>query len=382
MYVFPSVKDFTKLMKTGSILVVPSELLKLLSGYLNPLKLGSKEDEKLVKAPFYVLPVPDFVPVQKTSRSGWRFKLRAEAKLSAPGNQEEVGKVAAEYEKKHSDEVIEIVNMLAPDGSLANVFIKKISETIENLYRKHRRILAGKPIFLYYGPEVDPRIVELLMEVGLVSGVPTYVMIPINLDRVDVRFIDAIMPFAKRGEVGFLLGIEPKPVRVKIGKEEVELPVAHFLIRNAFKLALGVEEDPLNHYAMAADFMILRIFERAGVEAGRAREMEDKMSVSTVLLNALYLELVEHLKTHLEEYPYDTMAEVVRDMYEYAHSRALDQRRNLVKYAKLLGATKEAVQAIESTGWVFEPRGFAESWGAEIVRRKREEERLEEVLSG
>jgi len=392
MYVYPSVDDlmYMKLTKPGSVVLIPSELLSLMVDALSPQNLGLEGDVKLVSAPFYVLKVPPLPTVLKVDRTEQDFRLGAKAEITAPvasGAANVESSVSATFRRKQVTERVRAASPFSPETSLANEYLDEIEENINSLYALHGNELKGKPLIIVYGKRLDAEIIDLLSEETVVKGSPIYIAAPIRLEgrRIDKRIIRALKPFAEEGEVAALLGVDPLPVRLKVGKRVYEIPLAQYLIMKMIEYVVGSNpkdrpEDRFHYYSTLAEYTMDLLLEEATKKGEALRGDEGKYSVNTVFLNSLYLTLVLEYRPRIHTYSSDSVYERLRDIYESAKMTAHDQRRMLAKYAKLLGATDETIRVIKNAGWVFKPYGFAMSWGME-TKKYRERERAEEVLS-
>jgi len=74
--IYPSVEELTKELNPGSIVLVSSMALKLMSRHLDIQHLNRMNDGyELINAPFYVLNVPAFVPILKSKVSGRELEI-------------------------------------------------------------------------------------------------------------------------------------------------------------------------------------------------------------------------------------------------------------------------------------------------------------------
>jgi len=388
MYVYPSVDElmYMKLSKSGSVVLMPSMLLSLMASKLSPLSLDSVDDIKLVDAPFYVLKVPALPTITKVDRTEQDFRIGAKAEIATP-TANAVGSVSATYRHKQVAEHVRSVNPFSPETSLATEYIDEVAESIDFWYTVHGNELKGKAIFLYYGKRIDDKIIEILSDEEIVNGSPTYIAVSVKLgtNRIDKRLIEVLRSFAESGDVSILLGIDPLPVRIKVGKTEHEISLARYLVMRMLEYVVKSDprdrlEDKYSRYSSLTDYVMRLLFEEAKEKGETQQEAEEKYSVSTVFLNALYERLIHEYRPRRHKYRHDTIYETLRDIYESAKATALKQRQRLVKFAKLLGATDDTVRVIKSTGWVFQPYGFAPSWAME-TKKHRESEEAEEVLS-
>jgi len=384
MYVYPSVDElmYRKLTKLGSVVLIPLELLNLMVNVLNPLDPESEGDMKLVSAPFYVLKVPPLPTIVKVDKTEQDFKLGAKTEVTVP-TANVTGSISATYKHRYVAERIRAINLFSLETSLANEYLDEIEEIINFLYTSHEIKLEGKPLFIVYGKRIDTKIIDLLSEETVNSGNPIYIAVPIKLEtnRVDKRIIRVLKPFAEQGNVATLLGIDPLPVHVKVGKTEYEVSFTHYLVMQMLKYVLESNpkdkpEDKYYRYMHLADYIMRLLFEEVTKKGETVQEAKEKYSVSTIFLNSLYVTLVLEYRPHLHRYRNDSIYERLHDIYESAKMTALNQQYMLAKYAKLLGATDETIRVIRCKGWMFKPYGFTLSWSEETKKYREREELL------
>jgi len=390
MYVYPSVDELMNmnLSKSGSVVLVPSRLLSLMIRVLEPANLDLKESVRLVSAPFYVLKVPTLPAFVRydMSEQDFRFGAKAEISASATSTTSVSGTITAAYRHKNVTGQIRAPNPVSPVASVIANYVEEVEGIILDLRSRHKSRIAGKPVFLYYSRVVDQGIIDLLSTIEA-DDVPTYVIVPINLNEVNTDIVDAVKPFAMNGKVSILLGIDPLPVRVMVGKTEKRLPVTRYLVANMFDGLIDENlsdrpEDKFNRCLHLADYVMHLVFEDVKKRTGETQqEAEEKYSISTVFLNALYERLIHEYRPRRHKYRHDTIYETLHDICESAKETALDQRQTLAKYARLLGVTDDTIKVIKSTGWIFEPYGFASSWAMETKKYRKHREEAEEVLS-
>jgi len=420
MLIYSTVKELVDELNAGSIVLIPSNLLNVMSEYLSPLLLESSEERskkqlRLLGAPFYVLEVPLYVTVsQETmSRSEFEAKLGLELKVH---DKVSIKPVSLRFSNVHSNREVKVL----PSSMLNSAYRSEVERTIKALCEKHRSVLVDRPVFLYT-KSTDLEIIKELSQIGIYKGVRTYVAVPIRLDVVDSELVDTIKALINdkdKRNVALLLGFEPYEVTVETGNKRTEVrPVTRYLIEkiveevlpafNRPRLAFGLYEDVkpdvvathivhklinMRIKGYAEDLLPAPLLTASKRQSQKGEEnpwlvtpqslehlqlnaLENTYSVSTVFLDTLRSvvsgnAVLYSYSTDRFVFPHIDSESLARNLFVGTLSSIDDRLNNLARYAELVGATKETIEGIKEAKTLLSALQYSDA-------RYRERKRLE-----
>lgn len=375
MIIYPSVEELSEELEPGSVVLIPSNLLPVLIKYLNPALLDNKKgDTRLYRAPFYVLEAPTLHRVVRMDKYG----VRVESELSPEASISERFKAKLASIKSTVFWERRTVDTIHP--SLEDeAYVNYVSELIAGYVERHRHAVPNSPMFLALRtPTVES--VELLSRVGLVEGVPTYVLVPVRLSSphsVDLKLIKALL---ERGhDVAFLLGIDPKNVVLMTSKKKlVDVPLSQHIISGFIKDTVPIDDEErrriyANNFASAILDQILDVRFLGNLRKPLPVEPIKYYSISTILLDALSSLISRRLTQYVEEHHHATIEEAASFFVSKASLQVMRRARVLAWYAEKLGATREIVEAIMHSGNLIEPLEY-------LTERAGERQMREELL--
>jgi len=386
MLVYSSVREFVKEQEPGSILLVPSMLLRFMSVHLDPRLLLTKHEDRrtprLSKAPFYVLKADPLITALEETKTEKGLSGRGE--VSVPGTAE-VGKVSVEVSMRQETRRMRVKDPTMPGATR----IYDIESQIESILNTKREAINGRAVFVYL-PFFTPRTLDVVTAIQLVASrggsVPTFVMLPLRLDELYEVQIKGLQKLVESGykEMSLLLGLEPAPVYIEIDKKTKEYPLPRYLITKMFESILP-DDDLGRKYVnseFAADEVIRWLFRDEANKYVRSTALspnpENVYSVSTVFLDMLCSTITKEYKIYFSEYPYDSLRDFVHYLSAIAEIRVMNRLDNLANIAAHLGSSDDTIKAIRSGGWILHPNDFSSARIVEHAKRWKRAQSEEE----
>jgi len=383
MLIYPTIKELVDDLNPGSVVLVPMDLLIVMSKYLNPFLVDSGDEceHRLYSSLVYVLGLHTYEhddQVDEKLRSWlFRFRGRATPKIDVHGKVDvELGSVdvlVALFSAGSS------AKLQLPPQVLASAYINTIIGVLESLAEKHEEAFRGTSIFLYT-PNVNPRFIEAVSRHAREVRVgPTYVTVPIRLESLYQEEAESIRALIKKGhEVALLLGVGSisDPVYICTGKRELkEYTLARYLAKKMIEEVLPRSDNQRSARAeFVAEGLLKRLYEKVTESSDNFWFLERRYPVNTVFLDALSSVIVG-----LKKEPWSGTKTLTELAFVFTLLKAMRRADILAKYAKLAGSRKESVEAIRNAKWVLLDSSEYYSYVREVERIKREEE--EEVVS-
>jgi len=359
MLLYSSMRELTRELSSGSVVLVPSELLATMSKYLNLELLGRKGTPKLCRAPFYVIEVPTVYTTIEKSRLG--FKIEGE--ISPEANI--LNKVKAKLASLKTIALLERGEMKAVHPAMADEhYIQEVTHMVELFVDEYRERVAGRPILLYVN-KPDPQAVDLLSRVRPGYSVATYIALPINLLDFDKSLVKLVRDLIRNNRhVTLLLGIEPREVLLEYRKDVVvRKPLTRYLIQSIVESALPTDDKEGYERSHMISNIVASIMDCLFDEDRFAKKVDSpewKFSINTVFLDTLKSLVASTFVMSIEEQPTVSSSTLGAQLYEFASINAKSRINILTLYMRSIGVLEDVVKAVRYAKWVLRSDIFAD----------------------
>jgi len=360
MLIYSSVRELARELGSGSVVLIPSELLSTMSKCLSPALLTREDPPRLRKAPFYVMKAPTLHKVTEMTRYG--FKIVGEISPEASV----LDKIKAKFAKIKSIAFWERREMAVVHPYMIDEhYIQEVAHAIHAMVDKHPDAFAGSSIFLYMN-KPDYKSVDLLSRVRLGYSIPLYVALPINLSDFDEQLAELVRNFIRNHKhVALLLGVEPREVLLEYRKDVViRKPLTQYLIQNIVENALRTGGKSRNERLPEISNITASIMDVLFDDEGIAEKVDSpewKFSISTVHLDTLKTVAAGDLVATIREHPNMSSFALGGRLYELASIYARNRMKALIMYMHRVGVPEDVVKAVRRARWILNPEGFADA---------------------
>jgi len=380
MLIYSSVRELARELGSGSVVLIPSELLSTMSKCLSPALFTREDPPRLRNAPFYVIDTPTLHKVTEMTRYG--FKIVGEFSPEASV----LDKIKAKFAKIKSIAFWERKEMSAVHPYMIDEhYIQEIAHTIDAIVDEHPDAFAGSSIFLYIN-KPDYRSIDLLTRVRPRYSIPLYVALPINLSNFDEQLAELVRNLIRTHKhVALLLGVEPREVLLEYRKDVViRKPLTQYLIQNIVENALWVGSKSRNKNLPEISNIVASVMDGLFDDEGIAEKVDSpewKFSINTVYLDTLKTVAAGDLVPTIKEHPTMSSFALGGWLYELASIYARNRMRALIMYMQHVEVPEDVVKAVRRTKWVLNPDEFANArrtmyatmWKKDIYSYEEEE---------